>query len=89
MQPVVRGQALGDRRDQAVIATRWGNTFDETSKQSTGPDASPGYIGRAVRASLSRLGTDRIDLYQLHLNDLPVAQALDMVPVLEDLVGEG
>jgi len=85
----ILGKALGDRRDQAVIATKWGHTFDAASKQSTGVDASPAYIGRAVRASLSRLGTDRIDLYQLHLNELPVAQVLDMVPVLDDLVSEG
>ncbi len=85
----VLGRALGDRRDQAVIATKWGNTFDETSKQATGPDPSPEHLRRAIRASLSRLGTDRVDLYQLHLNDLPVAQALDLVPVLEDLVTQG
>jgi aryl-alcohol dehydrogenase-like predicted oxidoreductase len=85
----VLGRTLGDRRDQAVIATKWGNTFDEQSKQSTGPDASPEYVRRAIRASLSRLGTDHVDLYQLHLNDLPVGQALDLVPVLEELVTEG
>jgi len=85
----VLGKALGGDRDRVVIATKWGNTFDETTRQSTGPDPSPGYLRRAVRASLSRLGTDRIDLYQLHLNDLPVAQALDLVPVLEELVADG
>jgi aryl-alcohol dehydrogenase-like predicted oxidoreductase len=85
----VLGRALGGDRDRVVIATKWGNTFDEQSKQATGADASPEYLRRAVRASLSRLGTDRVDLYQLHLNDLPVPQALDLVPVLEELVGEG
>jgi aryl-alcohol dehydrogenase-like predicted oxidoreductase len=85
----VLGRALGDRRDDAVIATKWGNTFDEATRQATGADASPPYLRRAVRASLARLGTDRIDLYQLHLNDLPVVQALDLIPTLEDLVAEG
>jgi aryl-alcohol dehydrogenase-like predicted oxidoreductase len=85
----VLGRALGDRRDTAVIATKWGNTFDEAAKQATGPDASPEYLRRAVRASLSRLGTDRIDLYQLHLNDLPVPQALELVPTLEEFVKDG
>ena len=85
----VLGLALGSRRDEVVIATKWGNTFNAETKQATGADATPEYLPRAVRASLSRLGTDRIDLYQLHLNDLPAAQALDLIPVLEDLVTEG
>jgi aryl-alcohol dehydrogenase-like predicted oxidoreductase len=85
----VLGRALGGDRDRVVIATKWGNTFDEQSKQATGADPTPDYLRRAVRASLSRLGTDRVDLYQLHLGDLPVPQALDLVPVLEELVGEG
>jgi aryl-alcohol dehydrogenase-like predicted oxidoreductase len=85
----VLGRALAGRRDEAVIATKWGNTFDERARQHLGGDGSPGYVRRAVRASLSRLDTDRIDLYQLHLGDLPVPEALELVPVLEDLVSEG
>ncbi len=85
----VLGRALGDRRDTVVIATKWGNTYDEATRQATGPDPSPEYIHKAVRASLSRLGTDLIDLYQLHLNDLPPAQALDLIPVLDELVAGG
>jgi aryl-alcohol dehydrogenase-like predicted oxidoreductase len=85
----VLGRALGADRDAVLIATKWGNTFDEDTKQSIGQDTSPEHVRRAARASLSRLGTDRIDLYQLHLNDLPVPQALELIPVLDELVAEG
>jgi aryl-alcohol dehydrogenase-like predicted oxidoreductase len=85
----VLGRGLAGRRDEAVIATKFGNVFDEASRQKTDLDGSPEHVGRAVRASLSRLDTDRIDLYQLHINDLPVDQALDLVPALEQLVTEG
>jgi aryl-alcohol dehydrogenase-like predicted oxidoreductase len=85
----VLGQALASRRDEAVIATKFGYTFDAEQRAITGEDASPDYIGRACRASLRRLGTDRIDLYQLHLGDLPAAQAREVAGTLEDLVADG
>ncbi|WP_329109224.1 aldo/keto reductase [Micromonospora sp. NBC_01699] len=85
----VLGRALAGRRDEAVIATKWGNTFDEQTKQATGPDWSPAHLRRAAEASLRRLGTDRIDLYQLHLNDLAIELAEPLLGTLEDLVAEG
>lgn len=85
----ILGRALAGRRDEAVIATKWGYTFDERSRQATGEDASPGYLRRAVVDSLRRLGTDRIDLYQLHLGDLPAPRAEALVGTLEDLVADG
>ncbi|MEU7997281.1 aldo/keto reductase [Micromonospora sp. NPDC049060] len=85
----VLGRALAGRRDEAVIATKWGWTFDEATRQATGEDPSPAYLRRAVAHSLRRLGTDRIDLYQLHLADLPVPRAEALVGTLEDLVAEG
>ncbi|WP_306215213.1 aldo/keto reductase [Actinoplanes sp. RD1] len=85
----VLGAALAHRRDQVVISTKWGNTFDEASRKMGDEDGTPEHLGRAVRDSLRRLGTDRIDLYLLHLNDLPVPRALELVPVLEQLVTEG
>jgi aryl-alcohol dehydrogenase-like predicted oxidoreductase len=66
----VLGRALAGRRDEVVIATKWGNRFDAETRTLTGSDASPGYVRRAITASLGRLGTDRVDLYQLHLSDL-------------------
>jgi aryl-alcohol dehydrogenase-like predicted oxidoreductase len=85
----VLGRALAGHRDEAVIATKWGYTFDEAARQATGEDASPAYLRRAVTASLRRLGTDRIDLYQLHLADLPVHRAEALFAACEDLVAEG
>ena len=85
----VLGRALAGRRDEAVIATKFGLTFDPAQRVVTGEDASPAYIRRACRASLRRLGTDRIDLYQLHLGALPAAQADEVVATLDGLVADG
>jgi aryl-alcohol dehydrogenase-like predicted oxidoreductase len=85
----VLGRALAGRRDEVVIATKFGYTFNAAQRAITGEDASPAYIRRACRASLRRLGTDRIDLYQLHMGDLPADQAPEVVGTLEELVAEG
>lgn len=85
----VLGRALAGRRDEAVVATKWGYTFDEQTRQATGEDPSPAYLRRAVIDSLRRLDTDRIDLYQLHLGDLPLPRVEALLGTLEDLVAEG
>ncbi|MFI7607251.1 aldo/keto reductase [Micromonospora sp. NPDC049366] len=85
----ILGRALAGRRDDAVIATKWGYTFDEATRQATGEDASPEHLRRAVTDSLRRLGTDRIDLYQLHLADLSVPRGEALIGTLDDLVAEG
>jgi aryl-alcohol dehydrogenase-like predicted oxidoreductase len=85
----VLGAALGSRRGDVVIASKFGNTFDEQTRTATGQDAGRRYVVSSLEDSLRRLGTDYLDLYQLHLNDLPIPQALDLVPVLEDLVAQG
>ena len=85
----VLGRALAGRRDRAVIATKFGYPTDETTRQATGVDASPAYARRSLEDSLRRLDTDHVDLYQLHVNALPVPQALDLVDTLEALVAEG
>ncbi len=84
----VLGRALAGRRDQVVIATKFGNTFEETTRQLTGEDVSPTYIRRACEASLRRLDTDHIDLYQLHLGVSAVRARL-VLDVLDDLVAQG
>jgi aryl-alcohol dehydrogenase-like predicted oxidoreductase len=86
---LVLGRALAGYRDEVVIATKFGYTFDPGQRAITGQDVTPGYIRRACRASLRRLGTDRIDLYQLHLGDLPAAQAQEVAATLEELVAGG
>ncbi|MFF3754118.1 aldo/keto reductase [Streptomyces sp. NPDC002018] len=85
----VLGRAVRGRRDEVVIATKWGNTFDETTKTLTGADATPAYARRALTASLDRLGTDYIDLYQLHLSDAPLDQAAELRDACEEFVREG
>jgi aryl-alcohol dehydrogenase-like predicted oxidoreductase len=85
----VLGRAVAGRRDQVVIASKWGNKFDESRRLTIGVDSSVDYLVRCLDGTLDRLGTDYLDLYQLHLGDLPVAEALAMVETLERLVAEG
>jgi len=75
------GRALGRRRDQAVIATKFGAPIDDERKGG----ASPAYIERACEDSLRRLDTDRIDLYQLHFPDqaVPLEDTLLALDTLE------
>jgi aryl-alcohol dehydrogenase-like predicted oxidoreductase len=77
------GRALGGRRREVVIATKFGMKFDETRQ-----GAKPAYVRQAAEDSLRRLGTDYIDLYQLHQPDLstPIAETL---AALSDLIREG
>ena len=85
----VLGRALAGRRDRVVIATKFGNIFDEATRQVTSESASPDHIRRACEASLRRLDTDYIDLYQFHLNYHPMAEAPAARETLEALVAEG
>jgi aryl-alcohol dehydrogenase-like predicted oxidoreductase len=85
----VLGQALGGRRDRAVIATKFGNLFDETTRHVTGADASPEQIRRSCEESLRRLNTDYIDLYQFHLGGHPLEEGDSIRETLEELVAAG
>ena len=78
------GRALGSRRDEAVVATKFGGPIDEDRKGG----ASAAYIARAVEDSLRRLGTDRIDLYQLHFPD-PSTPFEETLEALDALVRAG
>lgn len=82
------GKALGARRDEAVIATKFGMDTGGLYGNDHGVRASRRYIRQAVEGSLARLGTDHIDLYQLHTPDrtTPLAETLE---TLSDLVAEG
>jgi aryl-alcohol dehydrogenase-like predicted oxidoreductase len=79
------GAALEGRRDEVVIATKWGSAMGGPEWEARG---SRGYIRRAVEASLRRLRTEWIDLYQYHVPDeiTPVEETLE---ALDELVGEG
>ena len=84
----VLGEALHGRRHEVVIASKFGNVFDEATKQITGADASPAYIRRACEASLRRLQTDYLDLLQMHI-DPPPETVPDVLDTLEALVSAG
>jgi aryl-alcohol dehydrogenase-like predicted oxidoreductase len=85
----VLGRALAGRRDKVVIATKWGHTFDPVTRQRGASDTTPGYVRRALEASLRRLGVDHIDLYQFHVAAAAPEDAVPLQEVLEDLVAEG
>jgi aryl-alcohol dehydrogenase-like predicted oxidoreductase len=85
----VLGRALGKRRADVVVATKWGNVFDEETRTLTGGDDSPAYARRALTASLRRLDTDHVDLYQLHLSDADPERAAQLRDVCEEFVREG
>ena len=78
------GRALEGRRDKVVLATKFGSAHG--SEVAGG--ASPAYVRSAVEASLRRLRTDRIDLYQLHRPDESVPIA-DTLGALAELVAAG
>ena len=85
----ILGEALAGRRDQVVIATKFGNLFDEETRIITGASGKREDVRAACEASLTRLRTDYIDLYQFHLGDYDPVQAQDVVATLEELVDEG
>ena len=85
----ILGKTLGADRDKVLIATKWGNVFDEESKQRTGTDVSGGYVRQACEASLKRLGTDRIDIFQLHVGDLELDRLPSIVEELDKLRADG
>ncbi|GAB2996191.1 aldo/keto reductase [Streptomyces pseudoechinosporeus] len=83
------GRALGKRRTDVVVATKWGNVFDEATRTAIGQDDTPAYARRALTASLKRLGTDYIDLYQLHISDADLGRAAQLRDACEEFVREG
>ncbi len=85
----ILGKALGDRRGDVVIATKFGmpTQMTPTGIQSPGSGTRE-YITNALTNSLSRLGTDYIDLYMVHFPD-PDTPAEETAGVLNDLVKEG
>ncbi|MDA8051634.1 MAG: aldo/keto reductase [Rhodospirillales bacterium] len=79
------GQILGERRKEIVLATKFGLPMDEAGTRRGG---SRRYIMLAVEASLKRLATDWIDLYQLHEPD-PLTPIEETLQALDDLVRAG
>ena len=82
---IAMGKILGVRRKTIVLATKFGWPLDSSG---TKQGASRSYIMSAVEASLSRLQTDYIDLYQMHVSD-PKTPIEETLRTLEDLVKQG
>ena len=83
------GEVLARRRDQVVLATKFGNQkTDMGYGPAAGAKGGRAYIRRAVAESLRRLRTDHIDLYQLHTPD-PVTPVEETIAALHELVAEG
>ncbi|GAA3936820.1 aldo/keto reductase [Actinoplanes auranticolor] len=82
------GAALQGRRDEIVLATKFGMDMEGLNGADHGARGSRSYIVRAVESSLRRLGTDYIDLYQIHTPDeaTPIEETLS---ALDDLVRSG
>ncbi|GAA3540708.1 aldo/keto reductase [Kribbella ginsengisoli] len=84
----ILGKALGARRDDVVIATKFGGDMKGENGPDWGVRGSRRYIRKAVESSLRRLGTDWIDLYQLHVPD-EVTPIEETLAALSELVAEG
>ena len=80
------GRALGSRRDDVIVATKFG--MGDHDAEHFGAHGGRRYVRRAVEASLRRLGTDYIDLYQLHRPD-PITPIEETLQAMSELVTEG
>lgn len=82
------GNALRGHRDEVVIATKFGHSSIRSPLPSWGARGSRRYVRLAIEGSLRRLGTDWIDLYQLHTPD-PLTPIDETLAALDDLVRDG
>jgi len=80
--------ALGSRRGDVILATKFGSDLRGANGADWGARGSRRYIRKAVERSLTRLGTDYIDLYQLHVPD-PSTPIEETLSALTELVHEG
>ena len=82
------GNAIRSRRDEVVLATKFGHTYELEHRRERELDGRPEYVSWACEASLGRLGTDRIDLYYLHRPD-PTVPIEETVGAMAQLVAAG
>jgi len=85
----ILGQALAGRRDQVIVATKFGYMVDEENRTVSEAGEIVGRIRQECEDSLRRLKTDTIDLYQFHKHDYDLGKAADVRDELERLVEQG
>ena len=81
-------KVLADRRDEVVLATKFGIVVSPGSQFPNGTNGSPEYVRQAIDASLARLGVDTVDLYYLHRVD-PTVPIEETVGAMAELVTAG
>jgi aryl-alcohol dehydrogenase-like predicted oxidoreductase len=82
------GKAIKGRRDQVIVATKFGNEVDEHGQRTGTINGKPEYVRKSVEGSLQRLGVDHIDLYYQHRVD-PDTPIEETWQALAELVKEG
>ena len=85
---VLVGRAIADRRDEVVLATKFGIVRDPDDPAARGQNGTPEYVRQSAEASLKRLGVDHIDLYYQHRVD-PRTPIEETVGAMAELVQEG
>lgn len=83
------GEAIAGQRDNIVLATKFGYVCDSETREIFGADVGEAAIRDMLRQSQQNLRTEIIDLYQLHVMNLEVDEALRVRDLLEQLVREG
>ncbi len=82
------GRAIAGRRDEVVLATKFGIVRDPSDPTARGVDGRPDYVRRSIEGSLQRLGVDHVDLYYQHRVD-PGTPIEETVGAMAELVAEG
>jgi aryl-alcohol dehydrogenase-like predicted oxidoreductase len=82
------GKAIKGRRDQVIVATKFGIVRDPDNASGRGVNGTPNYVRKSCEGSLKRLGVDTVDLYYQHRVD-PNTPIEDTVGAMAELVKEG
>lgn len=82
------GKAIAGRRDEIILATKFGNEIDDDGKRTGKVNGRPEYIRKAIDRSLKNLGVDHIDIYYQHRVD-PTVPIEDTISAIADLVTAG
>ena len=92
---IILKEALGQHRDKLCLSTKFGYTWQEVpaserkGQQELPQNFNPDFVRKALEGSLSRLGTDRIDLYQAHNAKMSTIERDDLFELLEKFKQEG